>query len=236
MVSEAPPGWNGASATRRQAGCRGAPEAGAPPLWHGHTGTFAGTEVSPDEPSGETQGPAALALSTAPPPSESTGGYRGASRTSRQVSHAASTQPLGAHSMPARSWVPVSKCCPGRGTRPVREAVPARRMPTACLVLTRQGQPPHTDADEGQGLSLPAAAGAAPGLPGRPSAWPARLALCAHPSPRPGPGEAPRALTVFQRLLCLRPAVPALPASVCSLEQAPRPAPGGAKAAQVLRV
>lgn len=31
-------------------------------------------------------------------------------RTSRQVSHTASTQPFGAHSIPARSWVSVSKC------------------------------------------------------------------------------------------------------------------------------
>lgn len=36
-------------------------------------------------------------------------------RTSRQVSQAASTQPLGAHSIPARSCVSVSKCFQGDG-------------------------------------------------------------------------------------------------------------------------
>lgn len=52
---------------------------------------------------------------------------RGASRTSRQVSHAASTQPLGAHSMPARSCVSVSKCCRGkRESRLGRKLCPAQ--------------------------------------------------------------------------------------------------------------
>lgn len=63
--------------------------------------------------------------------------------TSRQVSHAASTQPLGAHSMPARSWVSMSKCCHGKGRSRLRRGgcvlvQPMLLMRPVCTFLRQQ--------------------------------------------------------------------------------------------------
>lgn len=56
--------------------------------------------------------------------------------TSKQVSHTASTQPLGAHSIPARSWVSVSKCL--RAGRGERHRIMVCFLTTAALNLLMQ--------------------------------------------------------------------------------------------------